>query len=79
LTPGQQIILGRADESVDTELLVDLTPYNARELGVSRKHAAIEYRGHKWNYPDVWLMDMGSANGTYLNGQRLIPHVSLPA
>ncbi len=70
LTPGQPIILGRRDGSVDIELLVDLTPYNACELGVSRKHAAI-----RDDLDGVEVIDLSSTNGTYLNGQRLIPHV----
>jgi hypothetical protein len=75
LMPGQPIILGRGDESADIELLVDLTPYNACKLGVSRKHAAIDYRD---DLGVVQVMDLSSTNGTYLNGQRLIPYVSRP-
>jgi len=37
------------------------------DLGVSRRHATIVTDPHG----DVWLTDLGSTNGTYLNGNRL--------
>ncbi len=66
LTGGRQTILGResADDLEPPDL--DLTAYGAREKGVSRAHAAIYRRKDK-----VTIVDMGSANGTYLNGQQL--------
>src|SRR5262245_8842054 len=33
---------------------------------VSRRHARLERREHAW-----WVVDQGSANGTYLNSQRI--------
>src|SRR5512137_2832932 len=33
---------------------------------VSRRHARLERRGVAW-----WVVDQGSANGTYLNSQRI--------
>ena len=48
---------------------VDLAPYGAAEQGVSRRHAVIR-RGED----TLTLVDLGSTNGTHLNGQRLIPH-----
>jgi diguanylate cyclase (GGDEF)-like protein len=50
------IVLGRVAE-------VDL-PIN--DLGISRKHCAIEFRGGK-----ALLKDFGSTNGTFLNGKRV--------
>lgn len=61
------VILGRTDDSSTRRPEVDLTPYGALEMGVSRLHASIE------RSDDVLtLVDMGSSNGTHLNGQRLL-------
>ena len=37
-----------------------------RDDGVSREHARIEHDGR-----DYWIKDLGSANGTYVEGQRV--------
>ena len=44
-------------------------PFKGYELGVSRLHALIRMEGKK-----VVAMDLGSVNGTRLNGQKLQPH-----
>lgn len=36
------------------------------EAGVSRHHARLERRHDDW-----WIVDLGSANGTYVNGERV--------
>jgi hypothetical protein len=68
LQPAKQMILGRADANSTQTPDLDLTPYGALEKGVSRIHAAI----HR-SEDTLTLVDMGSINGTHLNGQRLIP------
>jgi len=45
---------------------IDLTDELALEAGVSRRHACIYRRGN-----DVEVEDLGSINGTLLNGKRL--------
>lgn len=35
---------------------------------VSRRHALINVQGHQ----EFWLVDLGSGNGTYLNGRRVV-------
>jgi hypothetical protein len=65
---NQETILGRIDSNSVRKPDLDLTPYGALEKGVSRIHAAI-YR----HEDTLTLVDMGSANGTHLNGQRLAP------
>ncbi len=77
LQPGERIVLGRdhVAQMVSHGLLLDLTPYSAHELGVSRKHAAIVFRGSNRTNHDVQVTDIGSANGTYLNGQHIAPDV----
>lgn len=62
-------VLGRMDLDTDDLPDIDLTPHNAAEKGVSRKHAAIVLKNDQ--LPN--LIDLGSANGTYLNGRRLVP------
>ncbi len=66
--PPTQTVLGRADTTSTQKPDLDLTPYGALEKGVSRIHAAI-FR----NDDTLTLVDKGSANGTHLNGQRLVP------
>jgi len=69
LTPQEEIIIGRSDAKDDGNPDLDLAPFGAAEQGVSRRHAAIR-RGED----TLILVDLGSTNGTYLNGQRLIPN-----
>jgi pSer/pThr/pTyr-binding forkhead associated (FHA) protein len=47
---------------------VDLTAFGAVEFGVSRLHAAIDIQDEA-----VFVTDLGSTNGTYLNAVRLSP------
>ncbi len=66
----KRIILGRADTSNAQRPDINLTPYDALKKGVSRLHVAIE----RSEEDTLILIDLGSANGTYLNNQRLIPN-----
>ncbi len=52
---------------------IDLTPEGGLEGGVSRRHARI----HKQK-TQYFIEDLGSANGTFLNGQRLTPYLPHP-
>src|SRR5688572_26243338 len=61
-----QVMLGRSDGTQSSSPLLDLIPYGADKLGVSRKHASI-----RWQGPNLYIYDMDSANGTVLNGTRL--------
>lgn len=69
LIPRDEIVLGRSDGHSQIVPDVDMAPYGAAEQGVSRRHAVIR-RGED----TLTLVDLGSTNGTHLNGQRLIPH-----
>lgn len=64
----QGIIIGRAD--LDTRVFpdVDLTPFNAEALGVSRRHAQLVINTAT---REIEISDLGSINGTYVNGVRL--------
>jgi pSer/pThr/pTyr-binding forkhead associated (FHA) protein len=50
-----------------------LTPDGGLDGGVSRRHARI----HKQR-TQFFIEDLGSANGTFLNGQRLTPYLPHP-
>ncbi|HML21245.1 MAG TPA: FHA domain-containing protein [Aggregatilinea sp.] len=69
LEPTEETLLGRSDDPAQPLVGLDLSPYGAAEHGVSRRHAAIR-RGED----TLTLVDLGSTNGTHLNGQRLIPN-----
>jgi pSer/pThr/pTyr-binding forkhead associated (FHA) protein len=62
--------LGRSDPAQNIFPEVDLTDDLAMESGVSREHAAILGRGGT-----IMVEDLGSTNGTLLNGKRLDPYM----
>jgi hypothetical protein len=67
--PTGEYLVGRQDSASGIVPDLDLTPFGALDKGVSRIHAALR-RGD-----DVLsIVDLDSANGTYLNGQRLAAH-----
>jgi len=65
-----EFTLGRISEGQPIMPDIDLTPYQAYASGVSRLHAVIKQVGDH-----VLIMDLGSANGTFINGKRLSPNV----
>lgn len=69
INPESETTIGRSDVGSPTRPTVDMTPYGAYENGVSRLHAVIR-RGED----TLTLVDLGSVNGTHLNGQRLNPN-----
>jgi pSer/pThr/pTyr-binding forkhead associated (FHA) protein len=66
------VVFGRRDAATGSAPDIDLTPYAGYRMGVSRRHA--EVRRDAENYNRVTLWDLGSSNGTFLNGDRLIAH-----
>jgi hypothetical protein len=70
LTGRNEFTLGRISEGQPIMPDIDLSPYQAYASGVSRLHAVVKRDG-----PRVILMDLGSANGTYINGKRLTTNV----
>ena len=67
LTKGVNI--GRLDAASASFPDVDLTSEGGLERGISRRHAKITRRGR-----EVFIEDLGSLNGTFLNGKKLIPY-----
>jgi pSer/pThr/pTyr-binding forkhead associated (FHA) protein len=61
-------VLGRLDPQRRLYPDIDLTAYGGVENGVSGLHATIQH-----NIDGVQIMDMGSTNGTYVNGRKLAP------
>lgn len=70
LASRNEFTLGRLSEGQPIMPDIDLTPYQAYASGVSRLHAVVKRDGSQ-----VMVMDLGSSNGTYLNGRRLNPHM----
>jgi hypothetical protein len=66
LEVGKSLILGRV--SHHGENYIDFTRFDAYAKGVSRRHAAIVRHS-----VSLILQDLGSFNGTYINGVRIPP------
>jgi hypothetical protein len=66
----QKIHLGRCDPSRDAHPELDLTDDGGAEAGVSRLHAVVSA-----TMQGISIMDLGSANGTWVNGYRLEPNL----
>jgi pSer/pThr/pTyr-binding forkhead associated (FHA) protein len=65
----KEILLGRPDPSSGIYPDVDLAPDGGLEQGVSRRHSRIS-RSEK----GIVIEDLGSVNGTFCNGKRLLPY-----
>lgn len=68
VTLGPQLFIGRSSAN-SGPVDIDLDPYDGSQKGVSRKHAVILLDNDV-----VKVMDLASANGTLLNGERLKPY-----
>lgn len=66
---SNKLIIGRNDLHSGLVVDLDLMPFGAMQRGVSRLHAQLTLteRG-------LFIADMGSTNGTFLNGDRLKPN-----
>ena len=67
-----EFVIGRK-VGTTSEGLLDLSPLGGYHLGVSRRHAVIRRTEHGYE-----VLDLGSANGTWLNDERLLPHKAYP-
>jgi hypothetical protein len=73
LTGIEEITLGRVSEGQPIIPDIDLTPYKAYEAGVSRMHASIRAIDEQ-----IMVTDLGSANGTNINGMKMSSHIPYP-
>jgi rubredoxin len=63
-----EVVIGRINRQTDYSPTVDLTEFDGLKNGVSRRHATMSLRDKL-----LVLIDHNSTNGTFLNGQRLVP------
>ncbi len=67
----QELIIGRKVVGSAVMPDIDLAEASGETYGVSRLHLSVRYQPR---YKTLSVFDLGSANGTYINGQRLHPH-----
>lgn len=68
-----EFTIGRTAEGQPILPDVDLSRFEAYAQGVSRLHASIKVFNQR-----VVITDLGSSNGTRVNGQKIVPHVDYP-
>ena len=66
----KEVNIGRLDPASASFPDIDLTSDGGLEKGVSRRHAKITRRGS-----EVFIEDLGSINGTFLNRKKLTPYL----
>jgi pSer/pThr/pTyr-binding forkhead associated (FHA) protein len=72
IRPEDEFFIGRLTEETK-EKVVDLTSYNAFDMGVSRRHLMIKRAGKGYN-----AIDLFSTNGTWVNEVNLVPQNPFP-
>lgn len=71
---NESFILGRYGQTaITSSAFIDLLPYGAVELGVSRNHARIYYENGRFV-----VEDLDSTNGSWLNKMQLAPGQNYP-
>jgi FHA domain len=63
-----EYILGRSEKGQAVIPDIDLNRFGAHEKGVSRLHCHLRFEGDL-----LLVVDLGSANGTFLNESRVLP------
>jgi hypothetical protein len=66
-----EMVIGRTTSGSAVVPDIDLGPHGADKLGVSRLHLTLRYEAKTHT---LSAFDLGSSNGSYINGQRLHPH-----
>jgi len=70
---GKETLIGRNDPRNGIFVDVDLSGVANEPKAISRRHARIEQEGDRF-----YLTDLGSVNGTKLNGRRVPPNERTP-
>jgi pSer/pThr/pTyr-binding forkhead associated (FHA) protein len=73
LAGREDFTLGRSSDGQTILPDIDLSAYRAYEKGVSRLHASIKTGGGQ-----VLVTDLGSVNGTRVNGKKILPNQPQP-
>lgn len=73
LAGKDEFILGRKGEGTSPLPDIDLTTGGGLALSISRHHASIKVEG-----PACFITDLGSTNGTWVNGKKIDPHQAHP-
>ena len=73
LSGRSEYSIGRVAEGQPILPDVDTSQYDAYAQGVSRLHASLKVTPQR-----ITIMDLGSSNGTRVNGQKIVPHVDFP-
>jgi hypothetical protein len=73
LSGHAEYTIGRTSDGQPILPDVDLSPYEAYAQGVSRLHSSL-----KINNQRIYITDLGSSNGTRVNGQKIMPNVDYP-
>lgn len=70
---SKEVVLGRLDAGRAIFPDVDLSNEQWIEKGISRRHARVSRRENQ-----VFIEDLNSLNGTFLNATRLVPELPYP-
>lgn len=73
LESNKTLLVGRTDQKRGIIPDIDLGIYGGYDAGVSRRHAMIAVEESTCT-----VEDLDSANGTFINGQRIHPHQPMP-
>lgn len=73
LPVAHEVRIGRTDPKRNIYPELDLTADGGLDAGVSRMHAALQVQGG-----EIVLVDLGSSNGTRVNGVELLPNRPQP-
>ncbi len=68
LPDADTVLVGRSDPVSQFYPDIDLTPHGALQEGVGRRHLQVSVMSNQ-----VYIEDLNSTNGTFLNGQKVVP------